>query len=109
MKQQDYYTFHVLNTIYNRKEFIIDNIEFINELNELNELNQENEYINKDNNEIITNAYSRIIDSIYTIIDLQKKIHYSFHSELMQYFYNPKKVYHFLLTNPDKHVEDMYN
>lgn len=67
------------------------------------------QFDNLDNkyNILINNYYNIIYKSIIHIINLQYKYNIHFYEELIQYFYNPLKVYRFLLNNPDKHVEDM--
>lgn len=64
---------------------------------------------NNNNNILVTKCYKKINSNIKKLIRLQTEYNYCYHQELMSYFYNPHKVYQFLLNHPNKHVEDMYN
>jgi len=87
----------IINIIGGYKELIHDRLENIEYMKK--DLGQEYELINK--------TYKRIDKTIKHIIKLQREYNYCYHMELMMYFYNPDKVYKFLLENPNKHVEDM--
>jgi hypothetical protein len=80
----------ILNTICDYKELIHDSLDHI------------------DNN-IINSSYDRINRSIKNIIRLQNDLNYSCHEELMKYFYHPDVVFQFLLLNPNKHVEHLFD
>ncbi len=63
-------------------------------------------YINNYNVNKISNKINNLIKNI---VKARYKYGYTFHEELMQYFYNPSRVNDFLLNNDNKHVEDMYS
>jgi hypothetical protein len=89
----------ILNTICDYKELIHDSLDHIDNLKKLNFI---------DNN-IINSSYDRINRSIKNIIRLQNDLNYSCHEELMKYFYHPDVVFQFLLLNPNKHVEHLFD
>lgn len=67
-------------------------------------------YINNNNfNNIDISYIIHINKLIREVVKARYKYGYTFHEELMQYFYNPSRVNEFLLNNDNKHVEDMYS